>query len=112
MFPPTYSDFDYAGVWYRRQLRAGETVRRLIIGGLTALAIGLGVTPVASAAPPGLADRICSMLDQGQSVLRVKAYVKESTGMVGQYADYNVSILTQQLAYETCPRHSGKFGQI
>jgi hypothetical protein len=87
-------------------------VRRLIIGGLTALAIGLGVTPVASAAPPGLAARICSKLDQGQSVLQVEAYVKQSTGMLGQYADYNVAILTQQLAYQTCPRHSGKFGVI
>jgi hypothetical protein len=57
---------------------------RLIIGALTALAIGLGLTPVASAARPGLADRISSMLDQGQSVHQAEAYVKQSTGMLGQ----------------------------
>ena len=50
------------------------------------------------------------MLDQGQSVHQVESYVKQSTGMNGQYADDNVAILTQQLAYQTCPRHSGKFG--
>ena len=86
-------------------------MRRLIIGGLTALAIGLGVTP---SHPPHLRPGRSDLLHARSGTVRPPGggLVKQSTGMMGQYADYNVAILTQQLAYQTCPRHSGEFGAI
>jgi hypothetical protein len=111
-------------------------MKKLIIGGLAALAIGLTAAPVAQAAPYTAADLdfiaavtdlgyygdkdrliktghvVCELLDDEANWQTIEAEIVIHHGSGRKDEGYYAAWFEQYAVYHYCPRHSDKLGVI